>query len=88
MLYEINSVYCSRCKEFMQIFDAGNLNFSSTEIICSNCGKILLVMKTKMQTRFDSTFDSKKLDSYIKKENQKTAKNLSMDRIIVGTNTA
>jgi len=88
MLYEINSVYCSRCKGFTQIFDAVNLNFSSTEIICSSCGKILLVMKTKMQTRFDTTFDSKKLDSYIKKENLKTAKNLSMDKIVVGTNTA
>ena len=87
MLYEINSVYCSRCKEFTQIFDAVNLNFSSTEIICSNCGKILMVMKTKLQTRYDTSFDSNKLENYIKKENQKTLKNHQMDKIIVKTNT-
>lgn len=88
MLYEINSVYCSRCKEFTSIFDAVNLNFSSTELICSECGKILVVMKTKMQTKFDATFNGKQLDSYVKKENQKTAKELSMNRVVVGTNTA
>jgi hypothetical protein len=88
MLYEINSVYCSRCKEFTSIFDATNLNFSSTELICSTCGKILLVMKTKMQTKFDSSFSSKQLENYVKKENQKTAKELSMNSVVFGTNTA
>ncbi len=88
MLYEINSIYCSRCKEFTSIFDAMNPNFSSTELICSDCGKILVVMKTKMQTKFDSTFSSKQLENYIKKENQKTAKELSIHRVSLGTNTA
>ena len=88
VLYEINSIYCSRCKKFAPIFDAVNLNFSATEIICANCGQILLLMKSKMQSRPENDFSYKKIESYVRRENRKTAENLRINRVILGTNTA
>ncbi len=86
MLYELTSIYCSRCKEFAPVFDAVNFDFSATEIICSNCGKILLIMKTKYQTGFDLSFNSNKIEGYVKKENQRTAKQAKMQKILTGIN--
>lgn len=88
VLLEISSIYCSRCKEFTQIFDALNLNFSATEIICSNCGQILIIMKSKMQSRPENDFSYRKIENYIKSENKKTAENLSPQRVAMETNTA
>ncbi len=88
MLYDLNSIYCSRCKEFTSIFDAVNYDFSATEIICSNCGKILLIMKTKYQTGSDLNFNSDKIEGHMRKENQKTAKQAKIQRILTGVNTA
>lgn len=88
VLYEINSIYCSRCKKFTQIFDAQNLNFSATEIICANCGQILLIMKSKMQSRPEIDFNPKKIENYIRRENKRTAENLSINKVLMGTNTA
>ena len=88
MLYEVNTIYCSRCKEFTPVFDAVNYDFSATEIICSNCGKILLIMKTKYQTGFELSFNSAAIESYVRKENQRSARKTKMQNIITGANTA
>ncbi|MHA1198955.1 MAG: hypothetical protein ACTSQF_06340 [Candidatus Heimdallarchaeaceae archaeon] len=88
MLYDLNSIYCSRCKEFAPIFDAVNYDLSATEIICSNCGKILLIMKTKYQTGLDLSFNSSNIENYIRKENQKSSKKSKMQKILTGINTA
>lgn len=88
LLYELNSIYCSSCKEFTPVFDAVNYDFSATEIICSNCGKILLIMKTKYQTRLDLNFNSQQIENYIRKENQKTAKKHKLHHVLEGINTA
>ncbi|MCE7741835.1 MAG: hypothetical protein GOP50_05205 [Candidatus Heimdallarchaeota archaeon] len=88
MLYELNSIYCSRCKEFSPVFDAVNYDLSATEIICSNCGRILLIMKTKYQTSLDLNFNSKTVENHIRKENQKSSKKAKIQKILTGINTA
>jgi hypothetical protein len=88
LLYEVTSIYCSRCKEFSPIFDAVNYDFSATEIICSNCGKILLLMKTKYQTNVDMNFKSSRIENYVRRENQKTSKRVKIKNMYAGVNTA
>ena len=88
MLYELNSIYCSRCKEFAPIFDAANYDLSATEIICSNCGKILLIMKTKYQTGPAINLNPSKIENYVRRENQKTAKKARLRELVTGIKTA
>lgn len=87
MLYELNSIYCSRCKEFTPIFDAVNYDLSATEIICSNCGKILLIMRTKYQSGTDQVPNSNFIENYVRRENQKSAKRARMHKALTGVNT-
>ncbi len=88
MLYELDSIYCSRCKEFTPVFDAFNYDFSAIEIICSNCGTILLIMKTKYQNSFEQDFNASRIETYLQKENQRSAKKVKMQKIMTGTNSA
>lgn len=88
MLYELDSIYCSRCKEFTPVFDAFNYDFSAIEIICSNCGTILLIMKTKYQNNIEQDFNPNKIETYLKKENQRSAKRAKMHKIMTGINSA
>ena len=88
MLYDLNLIYCSYCKEFTPIFDAINYDLSATEIMCSNCGRILLIMKTKYQTGFDLDFNSKKIEEYMKQENLKIAKKASFHKVMRRIDTA
>ena len=78
MLYEIDTIYCSRCLRYVNIFDAENEEFSTKEIICTDCGKILMVIRSSFQSRNDSKFLLKSLDKHIIRENVKTGKNLKM----------
>ena len=87
MLYEVNSIYCSRCKEFTPVFDAVNYDISATEIICSNCGKILLIMRTKYQSGTNQESNSNFIENYIRRENQKSAKSTRMHKILTGVNS-
>lgn len=88
MLYELSSIYCSRCKEFAPIFDAVNYDLSATEIICGNCGKILLIMRTQYQSGTAQELNPNFIDNYVKRENQKSAKRTRMHKVLSGANTA
>ena len=78
MLYEIDTIYCSRCLRYVNIFDAENEEFSTKEIICVDCGKILMVIRSSFQSRSDSKFLLRSLNKHIVQENVKTGKNLKM----------
>ncbi|MCK4895893.1 MAG: hypothetical protein KAS47_03740 [Candidatus Heimdallarchaeota archaeon] len=78
MLYEIDTIYCSRCLRYVNIFDAENEEFSTKEIICIDCGKILMVVRSSFQSRNDTKFLLRSLDKHIVRENVKTGKNLKM----------
>jgi hypothetical protein len=87
MLYELSSIYCSRCKEFTPVFDAVNYDFSATEILCSNCGRILLIMKTEYQTGSDLGFNHEEIESHVRRENQKSSKKAKIRKILSGIKT-
>jgi DNA-directed RNA polymerase subunit RPC12/RpoP len=78
MLYEIDTIYCSRCLRYVNIFDAENEEFSTKELICVDCGKILMVVRSSFQSRNDSNFLIKSLEKHINRENVKTGKSLKM----------
>ncbi|MCG3222981.1 MAG: hypothetical protein H7647_00835 [Candidatus Heimdallarchaeota archaeon] len=78
MLYEIDTIYCSRCLRYVNIFDAENEEFSTKELICVDCGKILMVVRSSFQSRNDSKFLIKSLEKHINRENVKTGKDLKM----------
>ncbi len=78
MLYEIDTIYCSRCQRYVTVFDAENEEFSTKEIICTDCGKILMVIRSSFQSKSDSTFLLKSLEKHIIRENIKTGKNLKL----------
>ncbi|MEE9409573.1 MAG: hypothetical protein V3V41_01445 [Candidatus Heimdallarchaeota archaeon] len=86
MIIEINTAYCSRCKEFVPIFNAENVNFSSTEINCSACGKILFVIRSEVQFGIDNENNMEELENFIRKENIKTAKNTKQKKYVVKSN--
>ena len=75
MLFEIDTSYCSRCKKFVQIFNAENINFSTTEINCIECGKILFVIRSEVQYEDDQSDNIEELEKFIHKENIKSARN-------------
>jgi hypothetical protein len=85
MLFEINTAYCSRCKSFVPIFDSINEGFSSTEINCTQCGKILFVIRSEVQYQYDTDLSLEDFEKYVKRENLKTKKSKT---IHVETNTA
>lgn len=74
MLYEIDTAFCSRCQRYVKIFDAENDEFSTKEIICSECGAILVAVRSENQTKIDSDILINSLDKYIRRENIKTDK--------------
>ncbi len=78
MLYEIDTIYCSRCLRYVNIFDAENEEFSTKELICVDCGKILMVVRSSFQSKNDSKFLIKSLEKHINRENVKTGKSLKM----------
>jgi hypothetical protein len=86
MLFEINTAYCSRCKSFVPVFDSINDGFSSTEINCSECGKILFVIRSEVQYQYDSDSSLENFEKYVNKENLKTKKKSKTIR--VETNSA
>ena len=85
MLFDINTVYCTRCKKFVPVFDSINIDFSSTEIICEECGKILLVTRSERQFRLDT--DYLELEDFIRKENSKKSKSYRLPNYIYGADT-
>lgn len=85
MLYEIDTIYCSRCQKYVSIFDADNEEFSTKEIICSNCGKILMVVRSSLQTKNDPQYILKSLENHILRENIKTSKKLKLNDYFSGT---
>jgi hypothetical protein len=85
MLFEINTAYCSRCKSFVHVFDSINVDFSSTEINCSECGKILFVIRSEVQYQYDNDMVLEDFEKYVKKENLKTKKTKPMK---IETNSA
>jgi len=87
MLFEIDTAYCSRCKKFVPIFDAKNVNFSLTEINCNDCGKILFVMRSELQFEADNNNNIiEELEEFIRKENIKTSSNKRLRKLAVKTN--
>lgn len=86
MLFEINTAYCSRCKSFVPVFDSINEGFSSTEINCKQCGKILFVIRSEVQYQYDSDTSLESFEKYVKRENLKTKK--QSKPIHVETNSA
>jgi len=86
MLFEINTAYCSRCKSFVNVFDSINEDFSSTEINCSECGKILFVIRSEVQYQYDNDLILDDFEKYVEKENLKTKKKTKPMR--VETNSA
>ncbi len=80
MLYEIDTIYCSRCQRYVTVFDAENEEFSTKEIICTDCGKILMVIRSSFQSKHDSQFLLESLKKHILQENVKTGKNLKMKK--------
>lgn len=85
MLLDINTVYCTRCKKFVSVFDSINIDFSSTEIICEECGKILLVTRSERQFRLDT--DYLELEAFVRKENSKKSKNYRLPNYVYGADT-
>ena len=85
MLCDINTVYCTTCKKFVSVFDSINIDFSSTEIICEECGKILLVTRSERQFRSDTDF--KELEAFIRKENLKKSKSYKLPKYVYGADT-
>ena len=85
MLYDINTVYCNRCKKFVPVFDSINIDFSSTEIICEECGKILLVTRSERQFRLDT--NHVELEDFIRKENSKKSKSYGLPNYVYGAGT-
>ncbi len=86
MLFEIDTAYCSRCKKFVPIFDAKNVNFSLTEINCNECGKILFVMRSELEFEADEINHIEELEEFIRKENIKTSSNKRLRKYTVETN--
>ena len=86
MLFEINTAYCSRCKNFVPVFDSINENFSSTEINCTICGKILFVIRSEVQYQYDTDLSLENFEKYVEEENLKTRK--KSKKIQVETNSA
>jgi len=82
MLFEINTAYCSQCKSFVPVFDSLNINYSTTEINCTNCGKILFVIRSEMQYQYDSEMNLKDLEEYIKKENVKSSSKFKIKKLL------
>ena len=78
MLYEIDTVFCSRCQKYVSIFDAENEEFTTKEIICTDCGKILMVVRSSFQSKNDTTFLINSLKKHILQENIKTGKNFKI----------
>lgn len=78
MLYEIDTVFCSRCQRYVSVFDAENEEFLTKEIICTDCGKILMVVRSSFQSRNDTKFLLKSLEKHILRENIKTGKNFKL----------
>ncbi|MFW9853049.1 MAG: hypothetical protein ACFFDS_08905 [Candidatus Thorarchaeota archaeon] len=85
MIYDINTVYCNRCKKFVTVFDSINVDFSSTEIICEECGKILLVTRSERQFRLDTDFEE--LEAFIHKENSKKSDSYRLPNYIYYADT-
>lgn len=88
MLFEINTAYCSRCKSFVSVFDSINDGFSSTEINCSDCGKILFFIRSQVQYQYDTDLSIDDFEKYVKKENLKTKSKSKSKTLQIETNSA
>lgn len=85
MLLEIGKVYCQRCKKFVPIFDSINIDFSTTEVNCSECGNILVVLRSERQFSTSNETEITALERYIRKENKKSEENYRLRKALIGS---
>ena len=88
MLLEIGKVYCQRCKKFVPIFDSINIDFSTTEVNCSECGNILVVLRSERQSSTNGENEINALEKYIRRENKKSGDNYKLRKALLGSNSA